>query len=383
MASLRRSLLLLASGGFVSGVSLRMAEPLLPTVADDLGAGVAEASILITAFTLAYGLFQLVHGPLGDRFGKIRTVSIAMLLAAAGSGACATAASLGELALYRFLTGMTAGAVIPLSFAFVGDNIPFETRQTVLGRFIAGTLLGATCGPLVGGIGSDLVGWRASFLVPCAAFALIGLALALEAGSEEVGGGADYRPVARYLALMRSAAARTICLAVTIEGALFYGAFAYLGAYLRFEHGLGYTHIGLILAGFGIGGVVYSLAVGWLVRHWGAQRMVTTGAWLMLAGFLALAAIPAWTGAVPAVLVLGFSFYLLHNTLQTRATEMAPAARGSAISAFAFCLFFGQALGALVLGAVVETAGYRVMLAAAGLGLVVLALWFAGRLRTL
>ena len=237
MASLRRSLLLLASGGFVSGVSLRMAEPLLPTVADDLGVGVADAAILITAFTLAYGLFQLVHGPLGDRFGKIRTVAVAMLLAAAGSGACATAATLGEFAVYRFLTGMTAGAVIPLSFAFVGDNIPFETRQTVLGRFIAGTLLGATCGPLVGGICSDLVGWRASFLVPAVAFAVIGLALALQAGSETVTGGRGpgSGPVARYLALMRSAAARSICLAVTIEGGLFYGAFAYLGAFLRFR----------------------------------------------------------------------------------------------------------------------------------------------------
>ena len=50
---------------------------------------------------------------------------------------------------------MTAGAVIPLSFAFVGDNVAFEERQPVLGRFISGTLLGATFGPLVGGTFSD------------------------------------------------------------------------------------------------------------------------------------------------------------------------------------------------------------------------------------
>ena len=71
---IRRTLLLLAAGGFVSGLSIRLAEPLLPKVAHDFGVSVAAASVLITGFTLAYGLFQLVHGPLGDRIGKLRAV---------------------------------------------------------------------------------------------------------------------------------------------------------------------------------------------------------------------------------------------------------------------------------------------------------------------
>jgi predicted MFS family arabinose efflux permease len=93
--------------------------------------------------------------------------------------------------------------------------------------------------------------------------------------------------------------------------------------------------------------------------------------------------LPFWPAAVPAVLLLGGSFYLLHNTLQTRATEMAPAARGSAISAFAFCLFFGQAVGVAGAGLLVELAGYRAVFIIAGVGLAVLASWFARRLETL
>lgn len=385
MSPLRYPLFLLAAGGFVSGVSMRMAEPLLPKVAQDLGTGVAEASVLITAFTLAYGLFQLVHGPLGDRIGKLRAVTGAMWLAALASAACASAGTLETLAVYRFLTGMTAGAVIPLSFAFVGDNVPYDQRQPVLGRFIAGTLLGATCGPLVGGGFSDLAGWRASFLAPAAAFALIAAALVplarREAPPEHTGAGRG--PLARYAGLLRSATARAICLAVAIEGCLFYGAFGYLGAYLRHEFALGYTHIGLVLAGFGVGGLAYSVMVGTLVRRLGPRRMVMAAGGLLPAGFAVLALAPAWQPAVPAVIVLGLAFYLLHNTLQTRATEMAPAARGSAISAFAFCLFSGQALGVAGAGQVVETAGYRPLLALTGLGLGVLALWFARRLERL
>jgi predicted MFS family arabinose efflux permease len=111
--------------------------------------------------------------------------------------------------------------------------------------------------------------------------------------------------------------------------------------------------------------------------------MVLASAWLLPGCFGALAVLPFWPAAVPAVLLLGGSFYLLHNTLQTRATEMAPAARGSAISAFAFCLFFGQAVGVAGAGLLVELAGYRAVFIIAGVGLAVLASWFARRLETL
>ena len=176
-AEIRRTLLLLAAGGFVSGLSIRLAEPLLPKVAQDFGVSVAAASVLITGFTLAYGLFQLVHGPLGDRIGKLRAVVGALVLAATTSAACAFAPSLEWLAAFRFLTGMTAGAVIPLSFAFIGDNVPYERRQMVLAQFISGTLLGQTFGPLLGGVFSDSIGWRATFLVPACAFLVIGALL--------------------------------------------------------------------------------------------------------------------------------------------------------------------------------------------------------------
>jgi len=385
MSTVRYPLLLLATAGFVSGMSIRMAEPLLPKVAHDFDTGVAEASVLITAFALAYGLFQLVHGPLGDRIGKLRAVCGALGLAALASAACASAQSLDALALYRFLTGMTAGAVIPLSFAFVGDNIPFTERQPVLGRFISGTLLGAACGPLVGGLCSDLVGWRSSFLVPAAAFLIIGVLLLPLALREAMPApaGAGRGPLARYAGLLRSRSARIICLAVALEGMLFYGAFGYLGAFLRHEFALSYTRIGMVVACFGVGGLVYSALVGVLVRRLGPRRMVMLSAWLLPGGFLALAISPLWPAAVPVVLLLGGSFYLLHNTLQTRATEMAPAARGSALSAFAFCLFSGQALGVAGAGMLVELSGYRAVFIVAGAGLALLAAWFARRLESL
>ena len=365
-------------------MSIRLAEPLLPKVAEEFKIDVTAASLVITAFTLAYGLFQLVHGPLGDRFGRLRTISIAMCLSALTSAACALANSLESLAALRFATGMTAGAVIPLSFAFVGDNIPFHQRQPVLGRFIAGTLSGTAFGPLIGGLFSDWLGWRASFLPPAIAFGVIGVILISVARNEAPPSDDSTRssPLAGFAGVIYSRSARAICLAVTVEGFLFYGALAYLGAYLREGFALSYTVIGLIIAGFGIGGLIYSAMVPTLVTRLGPPRMVSLGGWMLLASFLTLCAMPTWLLAFPAMTVIGFGFYSIHNTLQTRATEMAPSARGAAIATFAFCLFAAQALGVVGDGFIVDGLGYRPMLAITGVGLMLLASWFAAWLRS-
>ena len=379
---LSRPLLLLAVAAFVSGMTIRVADPMLPKVAQEFGASVGAAAVIVTSFTLAYGLFQLVHGPLGDRFGKLRAVSGALLAAAMACGACALAQSLPALAWMRFLTGMTAGAVIPLSFAFIGDNVPYERRQLVLGRFISGTLLGQTFGPLLGGVFSDTVGWRATFVVLAVAFALVGAVLIPQAraapNSSRPPG--PRNPFVGYAALLKRPRVRTILFAVAIEGFLFFGAFPYLGAFLKHEFALSYTAIGLILAGFGLGGVGYSLLVRVLVRRLGERGLVRAGGVLLLVGFGAIAIAPVWIMVVPLVALLGLSFYMLHNTLQTRATEMAPEARGSAVSLFAFCLFVGQAAGVSAMGVGVEWLGYRPIIALAGVALVVLASWFRARL---
>jgi predicted MFS family arabinose efflux permease len=93
--------------------------------------------------------------------------------------------------------------------------------------------------------------------------------------------------------------------------------------------------------------------------------------------FLALWASPSWVTAGPAALLLGFGTYLYHNTLQTHATQMAPAVRGTAVASFAFCLFAGQAIGVSVSGAVLDRLGFTLLLVVPGLVLPVAGAWLA------
>jgi predicted MFS family arabinose efflux permease len=376
----------LAAAAFVSGANLRLFDSLLPSVARDFMVAPTTAAVVVTMFTLAYGLFQIVHGPLGDRVGKLRVIGGATLIAAAASLGCAFAPTLEALAWLRFATGIGAAAIVPLSLAWIGDNTPYEKRQATLGRFLGFVLMGQICGPALGGALAEYVHWRQVFDVMAAVFLLVSAVLLVVDRSSRKKAPppavlARTGVLHAYAAVLRDRWVRTVMLTVFLEGALFYGAFAFTGAYLQERFDLSYLLIGGLLAGFGLGGVIYSQMVRRLLAMLGETGFVKAGGSLLLVCFLLLPVLPWWQATIPIFVVAGFAFYMFHNTLQTRATEMAPKARGTAIAVFAFSLFMGQAGGVAFFGLVIGNFDYGWAFVITGVGLLALGLWFAQRVR--
>jgi len=379
-----RATALLAIAAFASGSNLRVADPLIPKLSHDFAVPVGAAAYIVAAFTLAYGAVQLVSGPLADRAGKLRTVGIALLIAAAGSFACFFAPSLPLLIALRFVTGIGAGGIIPLALAFIADNVPYEKRQLAFGRFMGAVLLGQAFGPLIGGVLSEHFSWRTVFLLLGTIFLAVSVPLLREGRTHPDATrpphDSGFKPLARYRELLSNPWVRVIVFTVAIEGFLFYGGLAYLGAYLKQRFDLGYGAIGLIVSGFSLGGLLYSVSVRPLVRRLGEKGLVRGGGSVLLICFAGIVAAPTWWASVPFFVGIGFGFYMFHNTLQTRASEMAPHIRGSAVSLFAFCLFVGQAGGVAAFGGGISLVGYVPMLVGAGAGLALLGHWFRQRL---
>src|ERR1700761_3933945 len=96
-----RSIALLAMAGFASQAQVRVTDSLLPQIAADFRTTVGAAAIVVTAYALTHGTLQIVAGPIADRFGKFRTVTIASLIAAVLVAACGTVSSLPQLAVAR------------------------------------------------------------------------------------------------------------------------------------------------------------------------------------------------------------------------------------------------------------------------------------------
>ncbi len=382
-----RSIILLALAGFASQAQVRVTDSLLPQIATDFHTTVGEAAMVVTAYAVTHGSIQLVIGPVGDRFGKYRTVAVMCAIGAILVALCGMAMSLSQLALARLATGAAAGWVIPISMAYVGDVTPHERLQPILARYLSGQILGQLFGQAAGGVLGDLLGWRNVFFVLAGMFALAAAGLACELAvnpqtrTTNRGSGRKRGFVAAYAAVLSNPFARMVVLAAFFEGALVWGAFAYIGADLHLRFGLSFTMVGVTVGCFGIGGLLYAGSVKLLIRRLGQIGLAIGGGFILAAAFVELGLQPVWWLAPAATTAIGLGFYMLHNTLQTNATQMTPEARGTAVALFSSALYVGQTAGVGLGALVIDRLGARPLFVGTAVAIPLLAIWFAGQLR--
>jgi predicted MFS family arabinose efflux permease len=382
-----RSIILLAGAGFASQAMVRVTDSLLPQIASDFGTTVGQASIVVAAYAVSHGSVQLIIGPIGDRFGKYRTVAVMCALATILVAICGTVQSLSGLAIARFASGAAAGWIIPISMAYVGDVTPYERRQPILARYLSGQIFGQLFGQAAGGVLGDLMGWRNVFFVLATMFALATAGLLFElltnprtrAKSHPDAAGGGF--IADYAAVLSNPWARFVILAVFIESSTAWGAFAYVGADLHLRFGLSFTAIGLIVGTFGIGGLIYAGSVQQLVNLLGQPGLAIFGGIMLALAYVTLAIGAAWWLAPLAVTAIGLGFYALHNTFQTNATQMTPQARGTAVAVFSSAIYLGQMLGVAAGALVFDRYTAVPLFIGTAVVLPLLAWWFAMKLK--
>ena len=377
----------LATAAFLSGANLRVFDSLLPNIAAEYDVSHAGAAIVVAAFTLSYGLFQIFYGPIGDRYGRLRTVSIATGIVSIGSIGSAFTQDLDWLTALRFLTGIGAAGIIPVSLAWIGDETNYEDRQVSLGNFISFILLGQIFGPSLGGALAELSSWRTIFYFFSIAFFMMSVILITvdlhyrRSLHVKASTSSKVNPVQTYMSIIKNPWCRSILIAVHLEGAFFYGSFAFVGAWIQTELNLSYMTIGFLLSGFGLGGVFYTISIRKLQRILDEVGFVATGTSILFIFFIGLPMIRSLAFIGLWCVLGGVGFYMLHNTLQTKATEMYPKARGTAISVFAMSLFSGQAIGTIIFGILSTAFGYELSFVVVAFCVLILGAFFMKKLR--
>jgi predicted MFS family arabinose efflux permease len=358
-------LLLLCICGFASSLASRSIDPLITSVARDFAAQATSVALLSSAFTLPYSLGQPFLGPLGDALGKAVILRACLWLLAASLAAGALAPTLAPLFATRVIAGAAAGGIVPLMLAMVGDRFPLPERQVAISRVLAAVLIGQLVGATAAGTLAELAGWKGviggTAAVATAAAAAATLRLRPRAGAPR----APFRvseAVERYRLVFRNPSASVCYATVFVEGIAVYGVVPFVAELLEARHAGGPREAGFVIAGIGVGGLVFSALVRPLLQRLGTFGLMRIGGAVIAAGLCVVALGLAWPGEAAAFAVIGFGFFMLHNSLQNRATELAPSARGSAVALHAFFFFLGQAAGPAVFGA-----GLRLMGASATL----------------
>ena len=372
----RSSLRVMGLAGFASMASMRLCDPMLVVLGQEFQVTTGEASRVVSSFAVAYGVLQLFYGPLGDRFGKLRVITLAVLACAVFSAITSMASDLTLLVLMRGFMGAAAAGIIPLSMAWIGDQVAYDRRQETLAKLMGYTVSGMMVGLWFGGFAAEHLGWRNAFAVVSALFATAAFLLwrklrrtpASVLPAEAPGFIASFANTFQMLRVLR---VRQVLIVTAIEGALVFGSMAFIPTHLHQQFDMSVVFAGSVMMLYGVGGLLYSqLARRWLVWLGGERGLVRAGAASIALGLITLAWAHQPTLGMLGCFAAGFGFYMLHNTLQVQATQMAPALRGTAVTLFACLLFFGQSTGVLLMAESVDRGWlpYAFSLAAVGVG---------------
>lgn len=346
-----RIIMLLGLAGFIVMADNWVVSPILPAISQTLNIDIAKAGLLITAYMIPFGFFQIVFGPLADRFGKKQVITFSIAMFTIATGLCAFGSGLGNLSIFRALTGIFAASVMPISLAMIGDIFPIKERQGAIGTFMGISFLGQGLSMAIGGTIAYFLNWRGVFGI-YSVFALIPTFLLIKnykvLPSEKHPDSKIFVPYFKLLGTSRSLFTYII---VLLEGIFVVGSFSYAGAYISKTYGFNYFYIGLIMTAFGIMTVIGGKLSGKIALKIGTRKILSVG--------LALAALAdiviyffgniLWL-LIVGIALLGLGFIFTHSTLLTRATEFAQKARGAAMSLVAFCFMGGGGVGTAVGG---------------------------------
>jgi predicted MFS family arabinose efflux permease len=375
---------IIALAGFSAALSTRALDPVLPHVADDFAISITTAASIAAGFALIYALVQPAIGAAADLFGKARlmTACLALLGVACILGALAT--SFSGLFASRILAGIAAGGVFPVALGLTADLVAPAKRQVAIGRTMAGSMTGNLLGSSASGIIGDFIGWR-GVLVILGALGLIA-AVAVAAGFRGAALTAppktDLKTLRQgYRTIFANPNTRFCYSAVFVEGCCVFGLFPFIAAFL-FDLGEKSLSIaGIVIAGFAVGGLLYTFTVSRMLPRLGVKGMMIAGASIVALQLGALAFGPGWKLQFASMLAMGWGFYMIHGCLQVFASELSIGARATAMSLHSFFFFMGQTVGPLAYGFGLHHGGKVPTLLASAAIMVVLGLVCARLLR--
>lgn len=376
--STSRPVRILQVSALVSSLDRAAIAPLLVPIAHDMSRSVDQVTLAATAYLLAYGVMQLFWAVGSDRFGRVRTMRVALVVAGVSGIASAAAPTLPLLILARGLAGATFAAAVPGALVYIGDTVPIRVRPAALADLATGIAAGFAIGTLGAAVVSERLNWRATFVLTGVA-ALVLAAMMKRLPEPERA--AAPKMFARIPELLRHRGTVLILVLAFVEGFLVLGFLVFLPATLQLS-GVSTSKAGGVTAAYGVAVILTAWAVKRTTGRVAPHRLVASGGLLAITAFGLLALTHGPVAVLISAACLGGSWAQMHTALQAWATEVRPESRGLVVSAFAASLFTGSAAGTWV-GGIMLASGNLVLLygTATGLAVILAVVATRGRIR--
>jgi MFS family permease len=329
-------------GGFLGPFGGGMVTVLVPELRDAFGVSTAAVSLALTSYLVPFAALQLVSGTLGERLGRARATRAAFAIYTVASLVAAATGAFAVFLAARAVQGAANAFTTPLVLAALADDTPDAQLGQAVGTFAAVQTAGVVGAPLVGGLAGAL-DYRLAFVVAAAAALVLVLVTVPERRPAR-----DADPEAP-VRLGDALTPRTRWTAASAF--LAYFAITGLGVVVALRagdaFGLGPTARGLLLAGFGLAGVVAGRPAGMAADRAGAVRVALAGALPCCALLPLLGLAPGAALLAVAWLAAGVCSALLWAGLNVLTVGAAPRNRGGAVSIIGAFKFAGNALAPL------------------------------------
>jgi predicted MFS family arabinose efflux permease len=361
----RATLRLLSIGCFTSSFDRFMIAPLLILIADDLDRSVSAVTLAATFYFLAYGIMQAVWAILSDRLGRVRTMRLALTLAAVTGVLSAAAPTLEVLLVSRTLAGAAFAAAVPGALVYIGDTIPAERRHAPMTDLMTGAAVGMAVSTAGAAVVGEYLHWRLALALTAVVAGV--LTVLMRRVAEPIASG---QPSVRrsFVRVLTDRWALLVLALAFIEGIVLLGLLTFIPVTLQ-SHGVSTTMAGVVTTVFGISTMVFAGVVKRLTVRVSAWRLIGIGAVCALAAYACLMLDQEVPGVFAGCVLLGAARAFMHSTLQTWVTDVVPDARATAVSLFATLLFTGSAVATAVGGGLVAD-GRFVLLYGLALGTV-------------
>jgi len=330
----------LYAGGFLGPFGGAMLTAIIPNVAEGLDTSLTLVGAAITAYMIPFALLQLVSGTLAERLGARRVVRTSYVVFGLAALACALAPGIWFFLGARAVMGAANAFLTPILLAALSEVVAPEVLGRTVGTFAAWQTAGLTFAPALGGALGE-ISWRLAF----ASVTVAALVLAI-----------PQRTLGAFESRERPASLRGLLnrwiAALSAKALLGYVGFTAIGFLIALvaadEFGLGSGARGLLVAGYGIGGIALGRYAGTIVDRVGRPWTAFWGALACAGGVLALAFAPsAWTLAL-LWLGIGCAGTFVWAGLNTIAVESFPENRAGATSVYSAFKFAGVAVAPLI-----------------------------------
>lgn len=357
MESKQRNLVVILLGfmGFLTNGDIYSAAPMMINIAADLNISVSNATLSMTAYMFAFGLFTIILGPLGDRYGRTNILIISSFSTAIFSCLSILAFNLPVLIILRFANGAFAAGIMPISMAIVGGLYNDSERQSAIAKLMGMMFLGGASGTIIGGALSYISSWRLVYLVYGVGELFLSFYILkfLEKSAGTVGR-LNYFKI--YCQALSSKKLLVVLSVIMLGGFSVFGSFTFSGELIKQVTDFNVLQIGLILSIFGISGIIGARFVP-IIRPILGNSIVLGAGIVGSVSIFSLSILNSIAFLILAISGYGITFICIHSIFVATAQTTIPKLRGTIMSLVSFSVFVGSGFGTVLYKQLMDSIG--------------------------